>query len=78
AVDAPAFWILGIASVVLTWTALRGDRLRALSRTDVEGAAARPTRIVVALVVCLALSVIPGPLMGALAAGSAAWGNLSS
>ncbi|HEX9680021.1 MAG TPA: hypothetical protein VGA32_01105, partial [Anaerolineales bacterium] len=76
AVDAPAFWILGIASVALTWTALRGGRLRALSGTDVAGLA-RPGRIVLALVVCLALSVIPGPLIEALAAGSAAWANLS-
>lgn len=76
-VDAPAFWILGIASVVLTWTALRGDHMRALSRTDAVSNAARPARIVAALVVCLALSLIPGPLMGTLIAGSAAWGNLS-
>ena len=76
AVDATAFWILGMASVALTWTALRGSRLRALSETDVAGVA-RPGRIVAALVVCLALSVIPGPLIGALAAGSTAWVNLS-
>lgn len=77
AADPTGFWILAGASVALTWTALRGSRLRAVSATQGETQTARPARIVAAIVVCLSLSLIPGPLIGALSAASAAWVNLS-